>query len=892
MTCPDDDTLAAVATLREAERAAIADHAASCDSCRPLVTRLLGVPTQGSFADADTLAGAPPSLASGIPTTIDRYRIQSRIGAGAMGVVYSGYDPELARPVAIKVLRSGGSPERMKREAQTLAQLAHANVVAVYDVGEHENSTFVTMALVDGDNLRTWLQTPRNTREIVDALAQAARGLEVAHAAGIVHRDIKPDNIFVAKNGTVLVGDFGLARTTGQRSDVDPDLIASSELTQTGALVGTPAYMAPEQIDGEASAASDQFALCVTAWEALYGQRPFTGKSLAELVAAVNAGPPPSPRTRSVPSHVRAAIRRGLAADPKARHPSMTALLAALANRRRWPIVAAGVAMLAVIGVAGVMLLREDPEEVCEAIAAPSGWKVPAEMPPAVAAVVERILGRYAADWHTLAKSSCIAAARRELSAPAYAATQRCLELRENTLLWIVKQDADVLGRAEALEPIETCRGLTDVTSPSPALSSLQLELARTTVSVQHEPEKATGLDELLARAKKLDDATSIAQVEYLRGLAAHARGLDPTESLQAAIATAERARDDRIRTRASALLAIVTARNGRLSEAIMRRDTAASAAARANDAVSTIAVERATIELAYIQRDFDAQFAGYRRIEALLIARFGDLSHSLVDTRFMHAGQLIRRKEPDGSRILDLAVEGWKQLNGATDAIALERATMAETNPRVRLPMQEKLVELVRRGAPAELPKQLEVLAFDYELVGAYERALQTMREAIALETSEVRLEVAAYDAFEIADRSDSDAIRAQHLAEALALLDRLPDAARDRDSVQAIRGRILLRAGRADEAVPLLTRALEAAERKEPQEPFHIGIRSFALAQALWQIGGKRERDRAIALAEQAERRLPEVRDDLTAFQEGVLVGRLDEQLVRIAAWRRTHR
>src|SRR5687768_5129123 len=141
MTCPDDDTLA-----------------------------------------AETLASASPSPARDVPTTIDRYRIESRIGAGAMGVVYRAHDTELARPVAIKVLRSGGSPERMKREAQTLAQLAHVNVVAVYDVGEHEGATFVTMALVDGENLRTWLQTPRSTREIVDAIAQAARGLEAAHA--------------------------------------------------------------------------------------------------------------------------------------------------------------------------------------------------------------------------------------------------------------------------------------------------------------------------------------------------------------------------------------------------------------------------------------------------------------------------------------------------------------------------------------------------------------------------------------------------------------------------------------------------------------------------------------------------------------------------------------
>jgi eukaryotic-like serine/threonine-protein kinase len=334
--CPDDDTLAAIEVLADAERAGLVDHAAACDSCRPIVYDLLGLPPLGSFAEAETLAASTPAaVADSLPPKIDRYRIERRIGAGAMGVVYGGYDPALARAVAIKVLRRGGSPDRMKREAQALAQLAHPNVVAVYDVGEQDSSTFVAMALVDGDNLRTWLEAPRTTTEILDAIVQAARGLEVAHAAGIVHRDIKPDNIFVAKTGAVLVGDFGLARTAGESEAVDGGLLASQSLTQTGAIVGTPAYMAPEQAVGEVIAATDQFALCVTAWEALYGERPFGGKSLEELVDAVHAGPPPPPRTRKVFAHVRAAILRGLAADPKDRHPSMGALIAALAPRRR-----------------------------------------------------------------------------------------------------------------------------------------------------------------------------------------------------------------------------------------------------------------------------------------------------------------------------------------------------------------------------------------------------------------------------------------------------------------------------------------------------------------------------------------------------------------------------
>jgi serine/threonine protein kinase len=318
--CPDADTLAALDSLAEGERMAIADHAASCPTCRVLVADLLAVePATSELAQ------------------IARYRVDRCIGAGAMGTVYAGFDPELARPVAIKVLHSGGSPERMKREARALAKLAHPNVVGVYDVGEHDGATFVAMALVDGENMRVWLKADRTTEQIVGAIVQAARGVEAAHAHGIVHRDLKPDNIFIARTGEVLVGDFGLATSHVDVTASDANA-SPSTLTQDGAVIGTPAYMAPEQIAGEPSAASDQFALCVTAWEALYGGRPFRGEDLGAVAKAVEAGPPDEPSTRVVPSHVRAAIRRGLSADPAARYPSMSALIAALAApRRRWP---------------------------------------------------------------------------------------------------------------------------------------------------------------------------------------------------------------------------------------------------------------------------------------------------------------------------------------------------------------------------------------------------------------------------------------------------------------------------------------------------------------------------------------------------------------------------
>ena len=205
---------------------------------------------------------------------------------------------------------------------------------------------------------------------------------------------------------------------------------------------------------------------------------------------------------------------------------------------------------------------------------------------------------------------------------------------------------------------------------------------------------------------------------------------------------------------------------------------------------------------------------------------------------------------------------------------------------------MQKQLVEIMRlRNAP-ELPEELKVLGLYNEIVGDYGQALEATRESVALLPASPAIENGVHYAFEIADRTDDATVRAAYLDEALGFIAKLPAAERDRDSIQAIHGRILLRSGRAGEAIPLLSSALTTAEAKEPQNPYHIAVRSFALAQALWDVGGAHDRERAVTLGEQAARRLPEVRAELTEFQDGALLERLDALLARIEAWRRTHR
>ncbi|MCW5802616.1 MAG: serine/threonine protein kinase, partial [Deltaproteobacteria bacterium] len=267
--------------------------------------------------------------------TINKYRLDRIIGSGGMGVVWQAFDPDLERAVALKVLHSpDGEPTlrtRLLREARAMARLKHPNVVTVYEVNTDRNRDYIAMELVEGENLDTWLGGVPPRPEIVDALFGAAKGLTAAHDAGLVHRDFKPHNVLRARDGHIYVTDFGLARgQIGKDGDELPvpidvsgmasgsgarrplDSVLDSPLTQTGVLIGTPAYMAPEQFVGRApDHRTDQFAFCVTAWEALTGARPFGGTSLAELEQSVGVGV--TALAPQLPPRLRAVLQRGLA---------------------------------------------------------------------------------------------------------------------------------------------------------------------------------------------------------------------------------------------------------------------------------------------------------------------------------------------------------------------------------------------------------------------------------------------------------------------------------------------------------------------------------------------------------------------------------------------------
>jgi predicted Ser/Thr protein kinase len=326
LDCADANTLQALAAgqLDDAAREALLEHADGCASCRELLAVLARELVSGGAAAPAPERRPGAVLAPG--TTVGRYAIERLLGVGGLGVVYAASDPELGRQVALKLLKSGSEQERLVREARALARVSHPNVVAVHDVGRWSERVFIAMELVHGRDLRAWLRERRRRwREVVDVFLAAGRGLASAHAAGLVHRDFKPENVLISTEGRVAVSDFGLAR--------------GYEETGDSAVVGTPAYMAPEQAAGElADARSDQYAFCLSLHEALYGARP-----------------PARPDERGVPRTLGRIVRQGLATDPAARWPSMAALLAALGrDRARWPrrVAALALALCAVLATA------------------------------------------------------------------------------------------------------------------------------------------------------------------------------------------------------------------------------------------------------------------------------------------------------------------------------------------------------------------------------------------------------------------------------------------------------------------------------------------------------------------------------------------------------------
>jgi tetratricopeptide (TPR) repeat protein len=435
-----------------------------------------------------------------LPLLDGRYRIEQLLGRGGMGEVHLARDTRLERQVALKLVRPSFDSDpntlqaRLMREALALARVDNPNVVGIHDVGNHGGQTYLTMQFVPGTNLRDWQSEPSRTpAELIDAYLQAARGLAAAHECGVVHRDFKPDNVIVGKDGLVRVLDFGIAaalqpephesiRVTidddedslsdGDTASLVADVTSAKDsgqsnklarMTRTGSILGTLAYMASEQLIGRrADERTDQFAFCVALWEAITRERPFPGRNPGARLQDIKEGPA---KGDALPRWLRAILIRGLSVDPKRRWPSMAELIAALErgrNRGRRVTVAVGLPLSIALAIGvGVKMAEPPPVEACEDFTAEvdAVWGTKRmelrrhadEHPEAIEYAV-RTIDSLAEGWRTRAAQLCNeGAAPHELQQERVCMT-RWLDGFERTIdLLIERGDAETLARAPDL---------------------------------------------------------------------------------------------------------------------------------------------------------------------------------------------------------------------------------------------------------------------------------------------------------------------------------------------------------------------------------------------------------------------------------------------------------
>jgi tetratricopeptide (TPR) repeat protein len=565
-----------------------------------------------------------------------RYEVLGQLGAGGMGIVFEAHDPTLRRKVALKLLQpkhnEGGGAKRLALEAQAMAKLSHPNVVTVFEIDRVGDQVYVAMELVAGTTLRGWLrESPRSWREIVEMFVAAGRGLAAAHAAGLIHRDFKPDNVLLGSDARPRVCDFGLVvGTAGDDDDQLTELEAlDANATVRGSAVGTPAYMSAEQWAGQVvDARSDQFAFCVALWEALCDSRPFAGARPHEVRASVRAGVITEPASRKrVPRWLLAMLRRGLAVDPAARWPDMTTLLDALERRaragRRWKIAAitAGIAIASAIAASVIASARSAPEPC-----APPTERLAAVWGPARGAALRAHLlavdpAQGATRYGRIA-DALDAGARgwRDMHVAACRAT-RVEGRQSDTLLdrrmecldrWLVElgDTAGVIAQARnpaavdravraatSMSPLELCADVRALTAAPPPASAADRATAAGIVHRVRELDVAQRAGQLDGLAPKADEVVAAARAlghgpTLVEALVAKVRILNALDNrstsepaLRELVQVAARAHDDRAEAFAWMNLLVVSSQaKGKTDEALALVPSARAAVLRAGD--------------------------------------------------------------------------------------------------------------------------------------------------------------------------------------------------------------------------------------------------------------------------------------------------------------------
>jgi len=654
-----------------------------------------------------------------------------------MGVVLAAYDTELDRKVALKLLeaRQGREGrERMQREAQALAQLQHPNVVAVFETGEIEGHVYLAMEYIEGLTFDRWAQAHvRSWREVLDVALRAGRGLAAAHAAGVVHRDFKPSNVLVGADARVRVVDFGIAVTSGTESadlggglslDGGDSLPRLGSLTETGTVVGTPAYMAPEQHAGEdVIAASDQFAFCVSLWRMLYGQAPFAGRYGRELRQAIMAGEVEAPPADvGVPAWLRRIVRRGLEADPGRRWPSMNALLDALsrgdAARRRVRVLAT-VAVLGGAAVVGVVAVGPNGAVRCGDVRIGT-WDDArrAEVQTAFEATkltyadesfqrVEARLDRIADGWSELSQVVC--EAEREHPRAVHDLQRTCLARRRSEVAAVVEvlaaADSEVVARATDavanLPRVAACAdedALVTGVAPPPRSAAASVAEARDVIARVDALLRAGRFGpayELalvaVEKARASDYDPVVVEAVDLLGMAQYETGdVDGAVELLADNALAAvAARHDEIAARSASRVSFLLGyRLARPAEGAVWSRHAAAAVQRFGEGTLIEAehlVTRGGVDSA--QGDYDAALAAFDRALEIQVAHLGE-SHPILGNVENNIGSILVYKGDYGR-----AAEHIQR------ALAIFTAAYGPNHPRVAVALNGLGVVDEKRG-------------------------------------------------------------------------------------------------------------------------------------------------------------------------------------------------
>lgn len=815
-----------------------------------------------------------------IPEAIGRYRVGERLGQGGVGTVHAGHDDGLGRDVAIKFVPCAPGSKtatRVLREARALARLSHPGVVHVYDYGRLDGSVYIVMELVEGQTLQRWLETASPWRTRLSLYAAIGRGLSAAHAAGIVHRDFKPSNVVVDPEGRPHILDFGLARIDAEADlprDGSPQKARTEEgLTREGDVMGTPRFMSPEQWRGEeVDARTDQFSFCVSLFQALLGEWPYTPEALmtaepgrAPAIAGVASS--------AVPGGVRRALERGLAFTPDERWPSMDALLDELLRplqRRKWAWAVGGAAVVA-LGLGGLWMNREDLEARCAAARGGLAW-TDAERAPVresfdatglgyaggTFAFVDRRLGGFADAWVEASEVTCLERARGESTTRQHADRQACLDEHRvrfrQTLGVLAEVDAKTLANAP-----EAARGLPDPSRCRDASTAAEVdEAVRDAVARADVLRRAARLEEALATLTEvMGEDVSPAVALRVRGLVHEDRGEyeDAAADLQRAYRAAEAEAQDELAARAAIELVRV------LGYRLARHDEAGAFGVTAEAKLARIATEHDRLA---------ADLAGARGRLALSRGDGPDALESLTRATGL--------REELGGDALGLAADLNKRAQALSDlgrdeeaaadlmrALELRREALGPTHPLVGS-------NRLNLGHVAAARGQAEVAFGHFEAaVTILESSLGGAHPQTAAALSGLSTALMQAGRVEEAHAASGRAIAAY-------------DAAGVRKTAAQVR---LNLATRMQESDPDAAAALVERARDDLHEA--VGEEHPLSAQAMYQLARARRQQGRLEEALAEARRSAEVRqalrgpDDLGVLEAQGLVGQLLGQLGR---------